>query len=184
MGETFYITFSQDGRQYTFREIFEQYHTRLCYFASSLLPNGEDPEDVVQEAFVKLWQKKEHFPNPDTVKAFLYITVKNACLNIYKHDKIIRKYGDLLQLEEADEDNAIHHIIEAEVLENIHQALEKLPTGCRNVLHLSYFQELKNKEIAEQLHISVNTVKTQKMRGLRLIKEHLKKSAWLILPFL
>lgn len=179
MNGTCYITFSQDGRQFTFREIFEQYHTRLCYFAATLLPEGEDPEDVVQETFVKLWQKKEHFPNPDAVKAFLYITVKNSCLNIYKHDKIVRKYGDLLHEDEADEDDAMHHIIETEVLENIHQALEKLPTGCRNILHLSYFQELKNKEIAEQLHISINTVKTQKKRGLSLLRTILKvTSMW------
>lgn len=179
MEKTFYITFSQDSRQITFREIFEQYHTRLCYFAASLLPEGEEPEDVVQESFVKLWQKKEHFPNLDAVKAFLYITVKNSCLNIYKHDKIIRKYEDLLHQEEAGEDNAIRHIIESEVLANIHQALEKLPVGCRHILHLSYFQELKNKEIAEQLHISINTVKTQKKRGLNLLRTILKvTSIW------
>lgn len=179
MDETFYITFSQGGGQHNFRELFDQYHTRLCYFASSLLPEGRDTEDVVQEAFIKVWQKKEHFPNPDAIKAFLYITVKNACLNIYKHDKIIRKYGDLLQQEEADENNAMHRIIETEVLENIHQALEKLPAGCRNILHLSYFQELKNKEIAEQLHISINTVKTQKKRGLSLLRTILKvTSMW------
>lgn len=173
MNEEIYITGLQRGNEQVFREIFDTYHTRLCYFATTLLNGEEPPEDVVQEAFAKLWQKKVHFPDMQSVKAFLYITVKNRCLNIYKHDKVVKKYNDLLQ-QESHEEDAASYIIEAEVLEEIYQALQKLPDGCRNVLKLSYFEGLKNKDIASELQVSINTVKTQKKRALHLLRGILK----------
>ncbi len=174
MNEEFYITGLLRGDERVFREIFEEYHTRLCYFASTMLATERDAEDVVQEAFVKLWQRREHFADLNSIKAFLYITVKNRCLNIYKHDKVVRKYGSLQ--EEAWESDAMIRIIESEALENVFRALEKLPKGCRNVLQLSYFEGMKHKDIALHLQVSVNTVKTQKMRGLQLLKRLLKDS--------
>lgn len=179
MNEEFYIEDLHKGDEDVFRVIFDKYHTRLCYFASTLLPDTATPEDVVQDSFVKLWQKRLHFPDEQSVKAFLYITVKNHCLNIYKHDKVVRKYADLLPVE-RDSESSGHSVIEAEVLENIHLALQKLPVGCRNILQLSYFQGLKNKDIASHLDVSINTVKTQKKRGLHLLRAILKVTTmWL-----
>ena len=175
MNEEFYITGLLQGNEHVFREIFEKYHTRLCYFASTFLATDQDAEDVVQEAFAKLWQRREYFPDLNSIKAFLYITVKNRCLNIYKHGKVVRKYEG--SLEEEWESDAMIRIIESEVLENVFQALEKLPAGCRNVLHLSYFEGMKHKDIAHHLQVSVNTVKTQKTRGLHLLKRLLKGSS-------
>jgi RNA polymerase sigma-70 factor (ECF subfamily) len=179
MDEEFYIKGLFEGDEQVFRGIFERYHTRLCYFAAALLTTDQDVEDVVQEAFVKLWQRRRHFQDSNSIKAFLYIAVKNRCLNICKHDQVVRKYGD--RLEEGQENDAMSSLVEAEVLENIHQALQKLPLGCRSVLHLSYFEGMKNKAIAEQLHVSINTVKTQKLRGLRLLRGLLKSAPLFIL---
>jgi len=134
---------------------------------------------VAQEAFVKLWQRREHFKDLNAVKAFLYITVKNRCLNIYKHGKVVRKYEG--SLEEGWESDAMIRIIETEVLEDVFRALEKLPEGCRNVLHLSYFEGMKHKDIADHLRVSVNTVKTQKTRGLTLLKKLLRGSSLALL---
>jgi len=164
MNEEFYIAGLLRGDERVFREIFEKYHTQLCYFASTLLATDQDAKDVAQEAFVKLWQRRDNFKDLNAVKAFLYITVKNSCLNIYKHDKVVRRYEG--QQEERWESDAMMRIIESEALENVFQALAKLPRGCRNVLQLSYFEGMKHKDIADHLQVSVNTVKTQKMRGL------------------
>jgi RNA polymerase sigma-70 factor (ECF subfamily) len=179
MDEELYITGLLQGDQQVFREIFEKYHTRLRYFASTFLAADQEAEDVVQEAFVKLWQRRSHFQDLNAVKAFLYITVKNSCLNICKHNKVVRKYEG--SLEEGWESDAMIRIIESEVLENVFQALEKLPAGCRNILHLSYFEGMKHKDIASHLNVSVNTVKTQKMRGLHLLKRLLGGSPLILL---
>lgn len=185
MNEEIYIAGLHRGDESVFRMIFEKYHTRLCYFASRLLPAGEGCEDAVQETFVKLWKKRTDFPDQQSVKAFLYITVKNHCLNVYKHDKVVKKYGDLLQ-HETQQGDVTEHFIESEVFETVYQALQKLPAGCRNILRLSYFEGMKNKAIANHLHVSINTVKTQKTRGLHLLRSLLKNSFVLLLlsPFL
>ncbi len=173
MNEEFYIAGLHQGNEDIYRMVFEKYHTRLCYFAATLLPVDDASEDVVQEAFVKLWQRRNDFPDLRSVKSFLYITVRNRCLNIRKHDKIVKKYGDLLHAEVEDAD-AMEQIMEAEILEKVHRALQQLPAGCRNVMQLGYFKGLKNKEIAQKLQVSVNTVKTQKKRGLQLLRVILK----------
>ncbi len=173
MNEELYITGFNQGNEDVYRMIFEKYHTRLCYFATSLLPLNDAAEDVVQEAFIKLWQKKEHFSDFPAIKSFLYTTVKNRCLNIRKHDKVVKKYGDLLH-EEKEEPDTMEKMIESEVLEKLNQAIQELPAGCRNVMQLGYFKGLKNKEIAEKLQVSINTVKTQKKRGLQLLRVIMK----------
>ncbi len=183
MDEQFYIDCLHKGDEKIFRGIFEKYHARLYYFAVSLLTADQSAEDAVQEAFVKLWQKKEQFHDLNAVKSFLYIAVKNRCLNISKHNKIVRKYSGLLPPGDAGEDG-MDYIIEAEVLENIHQALQQLPAGCRNVLQLSYFEEMKNKDIADHLQVSINTVKTQKKRALHLLRAILKTSPCWFFPLL
>ena len=92
---------------------------------------------------------------------------------------MVRKYEG--SLEEGWESDAMIRIIETEVLEDVFRALEKLPEGCRNVLHLSYFEGMKHKDIADHLRVSVNTVKTQKTRGLTLLKKLLRGSSLALL---
>lgn len=172
MEEDFYIDGLHQGNEQVFKRIFEKYHTRLCYFARSLLPFSSDAEDVVQDAFVKLWQKKADFHSLHAIKAFLYISVKNRCLNIIAHDQVTKKYtGHLGQVPPSD---IMQELLKAEALEKVYQALQKLPSGCREVLQLSYFEEMKNKEVAAHLQVSVNTVKTQKQRGLHLLRALMK----------
>lgn len=167
-----------------FRGVFEQLHTRMCYFAESLLPHGYDAEDVVQEAFIKVWELWENFDSFDAVRSFLYTVIKNRCFNIYKHDKVVKKHGMLLEADEKIQD-AVGFLIEAEVLDDVHRAIQKLPAGCRSVLYLSYFEGLRNKDIASKLEVSVNTVKTQKKRALHLLRGILKFSPfWYLLILL
>ena len=157
------------GDEEAFREIYNQYYTRLCFFASRLLPGCTETDDIVQEVFLKLWVKWEDIYDPKSIKAFLYISVKNSCLNSHKHKKVVRKYYKLNNAE-PEEDAIVAHIMEAEVLQLVHQKLEKMPEGCRNIIQLSYFQGMKDRDIAEHLNVSVNTVKTQKRRGLSLLR--------------
>jgi RNA polymerase sigma-70 factor (ECF subfamily) len=168
------------GDENAFRAVFEAYHTRLCYFASRLLAGREGAEDVVQEAFVKLWRKRACFAEESSVKAFLYITVRNHCLNLNKHDKVKKKYDDLMQ-SRPQPSMVNNDLIEAEVIETVYQALQKLPAGCRSIMELSYFEGMKNSAVAEQLRISVNTVKSQKVRALHLLRILLKGTSLLVL---
>lgn len=181
----FYIKGLQTGDEQIFKELFECFHARLCYFACSLLNGTKETEDVVQDAFVRLWQRKENFDNLQSVKAFLYLTVKNACLNIHKHEKVVCNHREAigkLYVEDADDPDMVTRIIEAETLDKVYQALQKLPKGCRTVLNLSYFEEMKNEDISTHLQVSINTIKTQKKRALHLLRTMLKVSSiWLLI---
>ena len=181
MMEEVYIEGLKSGDQKIFRNIFMMFSARLNYFAKRMLNGRGGTEDIGQNAFVKLWQKREDFDSLPAVKAFLYIAVKNQCLNLYKHEQVELKYKSFGQPEVTDENEA-YFIVEAEVLEQVHQAMEKLPEGCRNVLELSYFGEMKNGDIANHLQVSVNTIKTQKKRALHLLRAMLKTTpSWLLL---
>lgn len=180
MGKSIIISDFNNGDTQVFREIFELFYNRLCYFGRQFLPATESPEDVVQEAFIKLWDHRGNFADLTSVKSFLYTTVKNHCLNLCKHEQVIHKHG-AAQVNEEEKNHGIEKMLEAEILDGVYQALEKLPERCRTILHLSYFMKMKNKEVAEFLEISVNTVKTQKQRGLNLLRGILKAtSIWFI----
>jgi RNA polymerase sigma-70 factor (ECF subfamily) len=171
--ETVGYRLQKDSRA-EFRGVFEQLHTRMCHFAEGLLPRGYDAEDVVQEAFLKVWELWGNFDSFDAIRSFLYTAIRNRCFNIYKHDKVVRKHGVMTSISEYSDSAGL--LIEAEVLDEVNRAVQKLPVGCRSVLYLSYFEGLRNKDIAIKLDVSVNTVKTQKKRALHLLRGILKFS--------
>jgi len=174
MPETVSITAFQNGDMGAFNHVFNFFYKRVCFFAAGIV-NENFAEDIVQDAFVKLWERRRSFNDLNSIKAFLYLTTKNSCINSYKHQKVIDKF-ESAQVEVIEESNVIHQLIEAEVLEEVQQAVEQLPPGYRKVIYLSYFEGLSNQETADYLQVSINTVKTQKVRSLRILREILKHS--------
>ena len=161
------------GDEKAFQYIFSLFYERLCFFARGITQNDLQAEDLVQDAFVQLWKRKEGFDGFQSVKAFLYIAVKNAGRNVLKHDKVVTRHARAHQ-DPAAEEAVLHRMIESEVLSDVRKALNQLPEGCREVIHLCYFQGLRNQEAARQLQVSINTVKTQKVRGLRMLRMALR----------
>jgi len=158
-----------DGDEKAFQHLFRLFYGPLCFFARGITETRLEAEDIVQEAFVQLWSRRQGFNSFPAVKAFLYLAVKNSSCNLYKHKKVEQKYQ--LAQKEAPQDNAVmERIIEAEVLGEVHKALQKLPEGCRKVINLSYFKGLSNQEVAAHLNVSINTVKTQKLRALKMLR--------------
>lgn len=166
------------GDEKAFKSVFKMFYRRLCFFASGII-ESEAACDVVQDAFVKLWERKAKFDRLDSIKTFLYQFVKNTCINEYKHKLVAYKYLESTY-DPIDEINISHRIIETEVAEEIRRAIQTLAPGYRDVVYLSYFQGMSNQEIAEMLNVSINTVKTQKLRALRLLRQIIKKPLFLI----
>jgi RNA polymerase sigma-70 factor (ECF subfamily) len=173
MKESQCITAFQIGDHKAFTFIFNLFHKRLVFFAGNML-SSKDAEDVVQEAFIKLWERKENFDALQRIKAFLYLSVKNTCLNNIKHHKVVYKYEKSV-CPVQDNNTALHKMIEVELMDEVHNALHSLPLGCRNVIHYRYFEGLSNQEVAGKLYVSINTVKTQKGRGLQILRNTLHK---------
>ncbi len=161
------------------------YYDRLLYFAWTIIYDKETSRDLVQEAFITYWNQKEHISaNPVQIRNFLYVNVKNSCLKHLRHDKVVDRYMDLQDPNPTEEASALNKMIEAETIGEIYAAIESLPERCRKISRMGYLEGLKNHEIAEQLGLSVNTVKTQKKRALQLLRGRLKPEAFLALTLL
>lgn len=155
--------------------LLKHYYSALCLFAERLLGDSAAAEDIVGESFVKLWNKRTNFENHQNLKAFMYITVRNACLNYLKQakrDSLSKK--QLAYLTGEKEEFVLNEMIRAEVLKEIMDEISNLPEQCRKVLKLGYLEGMKNQEIADLLNISIHTVKNQKARAIQLLKIRLR----------
>ena len=170
------------GNTKSLNTIFKLYYAALCYFADRIISNKQEAEDIVAESFYKLWKLHENFDSMLGLKAFLYVTTRNACLNYLKHaNRVNRQQVDMAHLLDPDVDRAFAEVTRAEVLREVYAAIETLPTQCKKIVRMSFIEGLKNHEIAEKLNISVHTVKNQKVRGIYLLKMKLLGSNMLML---
>jgi RNA polymerase sigma-70 factor (family 1) len=173
------------GEPEALQSLLELFYGPLCLFVERMVTDRQAAEDIVGEAFVKLWNKRANFATVQNVKAFLYISTRNAALNLLKQAK--RETLSKKQLAYLNDDHAafvLNDMVRAEVLREIMQEIEKLPEQCGKVLKLGYLQGMKNQEIADLLNISVHTVKNQKARAIQLLKIRLRDRDLMALFFL
>ena len=132
-----------------------------------------------------MWEKRDTLNIQTSAKSYLYAMVRNACLNLIKHQKIKQKYvGEELALATDGYESVTHEVSSRELEVRISNALETLPEQCRLVFKLSRFEELKYAEIAAHLNISVKTVENHMGKALRLMREQLKDYLPLIITTL
>lgn len=170
------------GKESAFDLVFHRLYSPLCLFARRILDDDYTAEDLVQDVFVKLWQKHLDFDSLSSIRAFLYISVKNACFNYLEKDKVKLKHQDYVLANDLfDEQSVLHGIIEAEVMQSMISAIEILPDQCRKIIKMTFLEGLKPKEIAAQLGIAVSTVNNQKMRGLSILRSKLSHQDFILL---
>ncbi|WP_262697107.1 RNA polymerase sigma factor [Chitinophaga lutea] len=164
-----------NGDQLAFRVIFRRHYKALCFFGTSITQDAQEAEDLVQETFSKLWDKRADFPTTANIKAFLYISTKNACLNFLRQkQRQTEKEKDFSYLQDDETSAAFDPVLaETEIIRELYNEIEQLPAQCRRVFKMSYLEGRKNEEIAAALGISYNTVRTQKLRALKLIRASL-----------
>ena len=139
------------------KAFFEGNFSSIVMFADKYLNDMEAAADVAQECFIQLWRGDMTFETEDKVRGFLYTMARNLALNKLKHDSIVSQYvkRGMLESEEYLRDN----VIEEEVYSIVYKAIDELAPQSKKVILLS-LQELSNGEIAEQLGISINSVRT------------------------
>jgi RNA polymerase sigma-70 factor (ECF subfamily) len=160
------------GSTRALHDLHDLYYPALRSFAMSLVGDGPAGEDIVAEVFVILWKKHKDFETIQNIKAFLYISTRNACINyIKKLQRDTTMKSALTEYLSADhEEFALNEMIRAEVLQQIYEAIEGLPSQCGKVFKMCYVEGLSNTEIAERFSISVNTVKNHKVKALGLLR--------------
>jgi RNA polymerase sigma-70 factor (family 1) len=167
----------QKGDKESYRLLFKILYPALCLFAKKFIYDYDDAEDITQEIFIELWNQRTKFESLDQIKAFLYLSVKNRCLNFKKHQLIKEKYFKTALIE--DDPPFEETIIEAEVIQNLSNAIESLPEQQKHVI-LQSLQGLTNNEIANNMDISINTVKLHKKTAYKQLREKLSSSAFIL----
>lgn len=166
-------------------EIFRKYYPGLCHFAWRLLNDRDHCEDIVQDAFFAFWKHKNDIStNSVAIKNFLYTSVRNLCYNTIRHEKIKARYMESFDEDLCEDAKVLDSMIRSEVLSEIHKIMELLPDGCRQIFRMGYLEGLPNPKIAKQLGISINTVKTQKQRGLKIFRAKLNPELFALLLLL
>lgn len=161
------------------KSLFELLYKRLYFFAIKFVKEHQIAEDIVQEAFLKLWKNWDETASLPQIKSYLYTITKHDCLNFLSRLRHTQK--QLAQRPAIPESESSHQwrMIEAEVIGEVKIALDKLPPKCREIFMLSYREEYSNQQIADILHLSLQTVKNQKSRGYKILRNMLKDA----LPF-
>ncbi|SHN22204.1 RNA polymerase sigma-70 factor [Chitinophaga sp. CF418] len=160
-----------------FSTIYRDLYSPLCYFAEKILKDRFKAEEVVADVFEKLWNMKTA-EDIENIKAFLYTATRNQCLDQVEQRQIRQKHHKvLLQLSPLAEDEILKEIYFTEALREISQAVHTLPEQCRKVITMTYENGLSTKEIADQLGVTVSTVKTQRARGISIIRKLLSSRA-------
>ena len=168
-----------DGKD-GFKNIFQQFFQPLYYLSSQYLEDHDEAKEVVQEAFVKLWEIRQNLYEDSNIRNFLFTLVKNNCLNLLKRKQLLLKHHEKLRWME------MHYQYESlsrmgsdylefnELREKIDLAIKNLPAHCRIVFEMSRFEELKNREIAEKLGVTQKTVEAHLTKALKILRSDLK----------
>ncbi len=165
--------------QKAFKLLFSIYFPRLNDFAKHVVNDDGISQDIVQEVFVKVWEKRADIESVN-LEAFLFKLVRNRCIDYIKHMKVINnrmqeihvfsKYEELYRIDFIG--NEPYVLIEKELKAKIETTIQGLPDRCREVFILSRINGLKNREIAEKLHISIKNVERHLKRALHSFREN------------
>lgn len=167
-----------------FESIFHENFKDLCHFAYRYVNDHDTSQEIVQDIFITLWQKKDTLDPQKSIRSYLYTSVKNRCLNYIRDNKKFRSYRlDVeIELEIPVEDN--DQIATDEIQSRINMALNKLPPKCREIFEMSRYEDMKYKDISEKLGISVKTVEVQMSKALKILRHELGDLIIWILIFL
>ena len=163
------------GDEKAFEILFHSYYGYLCLFAVKIINDRESAEEIVQDFFVKLWEKREKLQIETSVKNYLFRSVKNLCLNFIKHNKTKMRYTQIIVSEVESNFSDENHYPEIELPEKIEESINSLPEKRREIFRLSRQEGLKYHEIAQKLNISIKTVETQMSLAIKTLRELLKK---------
>lgn len=164
------------GDQRAFRQLFDSYAERLTGFAYSILKNKDAATEIVDEVFVRVWKNKETITAIEHLTTYLYTATKNASLNFLsrKANEQLTDSFDFINIQLQDEECPDQQMITSEIFKSIRAAVDELPPRCKMIFKLVREDGLKYQEVADILHISVNTVDAQMVIAVKKISEKVK----------
>jgi RNA polymerase sigma-70 factor (ECF subfamily) len=172
----------KSGDQKALELLFSIYFPRLNDFARNVVKDDVISQDIVQDVFVKIWEKRADIESIN-LEAFLFRLVRNRCIDYIKHLKVVNnrmheiqissKYEELYRIDFIGNEPFV--LIEKELKTKIEETIKRLPERCREVFILSRLNGLKNKEIAEKLNINIKNVERHLSRAMQAFRENFKE---------
>lgn len=158
------------GHTAAFTSFYTQYFKKLLIESDKYVKDIQVAEEIVQDVFLKIWERSQELNEIKSIKSYLYRSVINSSINYVNrqkslelhHQKIINEFTEE-QVEEIDEENRLIVILFDEI--------EKLPAKCREIFKLNRFERLKYREIAIKLNISERTVENHIANALKILRE-------------
>ncbi len=166
------------GDKKWFEALYKKYYKQLFTLAYRYVGRAETAEEIVHDVFINIWNKAGQLNIQVSMKSYLFRSVVNSSLNYIKKEKAdAEKQSAYLVVHHPDQTDEVDEHVDADeqLLKGLEEALALLPEKCKQVMYLSRFGKLKQQEIADQMDISVKTVKNHLTYGFKKLREHLEK---------
>lgn len=162
------------GNVQTFKKVFQYYWNPLVSFSYRYVRDLQLAENIVQDIFLNIWNKKENIDPSRNFKTYLFTSVKNLSLNFIRNQKNNVYEFDELVLSEIIISSPEDEVLKKELVEAVNSAINELPERCKLIFSMNRFEKLTYKEIAEVLEISVKTVEAQMGKALKSLRKSLQ----------
>ena len=178
------------GNSEAFEQIFREYYKILCLEAKGYIHANHLVEEIVCDVFTKIWLNREKLNIKTSLKKYLIRSVHNNCIDYYRHQKYQDQWEHKDNSETAEGytladlgENPLDYIITQELEDCIADAIETLPEQYKKTFKLSRFNDLTYEEIATEMNISVNSVKTNIKNALAKLRDKLKDFFFILILF-
>ncbi|BAX82408.1 RNA polymerase sigma-70 factor [Labilibaculum antarcticum] len=175
----------KDGSQLAFKQLFDRYTPRIYRFAISYLKSDADAEELVQDVFLKLWEKRETLDESQNIRAYIFKIAINSIYNLSKRKNYKQVYNEFVKNNfTLDNEFTWNDVVYNELVDSLNLHIDKMPAQRRDIFLMSRKDGLSNQEIAKNLNISLRTVENQIYRSVSYLREQLKpNSVFLLLLF-
>ncbi|MCD8182580.1 MAG: RNA polymerase sigma-70 factor [Bacteroides sp.] len=176
LNELILLTKIREGDIKAFEEVFRRYYSSLCWYAAGITGTMESAEEIVEELFYVLWKNRERLQIFQSVKSYLYRSVRNEAVQYCEHREVRERYRNSVQAagQEQGETSDPHRQLEYKELQTlIRHTLDKLPDRRRRIFKMHRMQGMKYTEIALSLSLSVKTVEAEMTKVLRTLRNEI-----------
>ncbi len=175
------LTRIKKGDEKAFETLYKSFFSTLCMFSYRYVKKTEIAEEIVQDVFFHIWEKRNQFELTTSFKSYLYKSVHNNSLKHLRHQKIVLAYENSTAFSGSERVTGQHYLEETEVYQILHEVIHNLPERTQDIFQLNRFKGLKYQEIADQLQISVKTVEAHMSSVLKILRNKLKDYGTFIL---
>jgi RNA polymerase sigma-70 factor, ECF subfamily len=163
----------EESRPDPFELFFRENYSWLCEVVYGYVRSQDIAQDIVQDLFLSLLQKRSTGSAPELTKAYLYAAARNHAFKYLRHQQVVQRFAEQARRSDTISVGTDHGVREREIAEAVDAALAGLPARCREIFLLSRRRHMSNAEIATVLGISIKTVEVQMWRALRTLRDRL-----------